>query len=105
MGCYDCGLDYQDDGWVEAIIPDKVWNEISPKNNQGGILCITCISRRLKRKGYKNIPVWLCGTEPLMAMQGDPSKCLKILRDWKPNDAPQNNNPLNTDTAKKRRAG
>ena len=63
--CYDCGLDYQDPGWIEAIIPDQVWNDISPTKDQGGILCITCISRRLVKGGYKKVPVWLLGTEPL----------------------------------------
>ena len=48
--CYDCGLNYEDPGWIEAVIPDKVWNEISPTGDQGGILCITCISRRLIKK-------------------------------------------------------
>jgi len=86
MGCYDCGLIYGEPGWIEAIIPDKVWNEISPKKNEGGILCISCISRRLVEKGYKNVPVWLCGTEPLKAMCGDPGDEVKIfiLRNWKP---------------------
>ena len=86
MGCYDCDLDYEDPGWIEAIIPDKVWNEISPTGDQGGLLCITCISRRLRKKGYKKIPVWLCGTEPLKTVCGDPGDMVNIfiLRKWKP---------------------
>lgn len=87
-GCYDCGLDYQDDGWIEAIIPDKIWNRISPTKDQSGILCITCISRRLKKAGYKKVPIWFCGTEPLILAWGDPSEeeaSLYILRYWEPN--------------------
>lgn len=74
VGCYDCGLGYVDPAWIEAIIPDKVWNAIRPDGcGEGcGILCITCISRRLEKKGYKKVPVWLCGIEPLRAMSGDP---------------------------------
>ena len=86
-GCYDCGLNYEDPGWIEAIIPDKVWDEISPTGDQGGILCITCISRRLVEKGYKNIPVWLCGIEPLRPIlygEREESVNLFILRNWKP---------------------
>lgn len=85
MACYDCGLEYGGIGWIEAIIPDKVWNMIRPEGSceDGGILCINCISRRLARKGLKNIPVWLCGTEPLQAMSGDTD--LKILRNWEVN--------------------
>jgi len=86
--CYDCGLNYTDPGWIEAIIPDKIWNEISPTGDQGGILCIICISRRLVKKGYRRIPVWLCGTEPLRSMNGDPGNeiNLSILRNWEPEE-------------------
>jgi len=84
MACYDCGLEYGGIGWIEAIVPDKVWDSISPAGNQGGILCINCISRRLARRGLTDVPVWLCGTEPLRAMAGDPEEKLIILRTWKP---------------------
>ena len=86
--CYDCGLEYGDPGWIEAVIPDKVWNEISPTGDQGGILCITCISRRLVKKGYKNIPVFLCGIEPLRPILcGDSENKVElfIIRNWEPN--------------------
>jgi len=85
-GCYECGLDYQDPGWIEAIIPDKIWNEISPTGDQAGLLCITCISRRLVKKGYKRVPVWLSGMEPLRPAGGNPSEdesSLFILRNFK----------------------
>ncbi|MHA1402130.1 MAG: hypothetical protein ACTSQE_17420 [Candidatus Heimdallarchaeaceae archaeon] len=74
LQCYDCGLEYGGDAWIEAIIPDEIWNEISPTGGGGGILCISCIAKRIKQKGYKDIPVWLCGTEPLKAMEGDPTR-------------------------------
>ncbi len=84
MPCYDCGLDYGSDAWIEAIIPDNAWNDISPTGDQSGLLCIICISKRLAEKGYKNVPVWLCGTEPLKAMAGDPGddNNIDILRKW-----------------------
>jgi hypothetical protein len=73
---------YGGDSWVEAVIPDKVWNKIKPTGCQDGcgILCISCIARRLRILGMKEVPVWLCGTEPLIAMHGDPSDSLEILR-------------------------
>jgi len=82
--CYDCGLKYGGEGWIEAIIPDKVWNDISPTGNGGGLLCINCISKRLAKKKYKNVPVWLCGMEPLKAMPGnsDDIENLPMLRNW-----------------------
>ncbi len=42
IGCYDCGLEYGIDGWIEAIVPDYVWNLIRPEGAefrlQGAVL-------------------------------------------------------------------
>lgn len=73
-GCQDCGLAYDGDlGWIEAIVPDEVWKIITPNpkeydNWRGGLLCVTCISRRCAEAGLLNVPVLLCGTEPLTAV-------------------------------------
>lgn len=82
--CYDCGLMYGGDAWIEMVIPDKVWNKIKPKecDDGCGILCATCIVRRLNILGIDNVPVWLCGTEPILAMEGDPSDNIDMLRNW-----------------------
>jgi len=84
MPCYDCGLEYSDDGWIEAIIPDIIWNKIKPDgcDDGCGLLCITCISRRLNQLGMKHVPVWFCGIESVDAMQGDPGDNIDILRNW-----------------------
>ena len=86
MPCYDCGMDYEGEDWIEAVIPDKIWNKISPTkeigNPQGGLLCITCIVRRLNRLGIKNVSIWLRGIEPIIAMEGDPEENIDILRNW-----------------------
>ena len=86
MSCHDCGKEYGGDDWIEAVIPDLIWAVITPTgdiNPKGGLLCISCMAKRLKRAGYKNVPVWLCGTEPLKAMEGDPGDNLKLLRTYK----------------------
>ena len=85
--CYDCGLKYGSDGWIEAVIPAKIWNKIKPKDCEDGcgILCITCIARRLTILGFRNVPMWFCGTEPLTVTSGDPGVNklnLDILRNW-----------------------
>jgi len=80
--CYDCGLEYNSDSWIETAIPDKIWRDISPTDNDGGILCISCIAKRLRQKGYKDlspVPIWLCGTEPLQAMPGDPGDGANVV--------------------------
>jgi len=35
VACYDCGRPYGGPGWIEAIIPDAIWEEISPTHNGG----------------------------------------------------------------------
>lgn len=82
LGCANCGLEYGGDAWIEAVIPDKVWNDIRPegKPEGAGILCISCIAKRLTQKGYTDVPVWLCGTEPLKVIEGDPSDSIDLLR-------------------------
>ena len=82
MFCHDCGLKYGGDAWIEAVVPDRIWNQIRPTESEEGcgLLCISCISRRLRIMGLRNVPVWLCGTEPLTAMEGDPSDRLDLLR-------------------------
>lgn len=71
--CYDCGFVYGAPGWIEAVVPNDVWELISPNENQGaGILCINCISVRCSEAGLKNVPVKLCGTEPIVVVDALP---------------------------------
>lgn len=86
--CFDCGIPYGEETWVEAIIPDKIWNDIRPDGSAEncGLLCISCMTGRLTRSGYIGVPVWLCGTEPLVAMPGDPAQNLDILRNYSKSD-------------------
>lgn len=80
LGCYDCGREYGGPGWIEAVIPDAIWAEISPTHNDGGILCISCIAERLEKRGLHHVPVWLCGCEPLHAHSGDSGAEIHLLR-------------------------
>jgi hypothetical protein len=82
--CFDCRLTYGAPGWIEGVIPDKVWNRIRPEGaaEGAGLLCICCISKRLAAIGAHSIPVWLCGTEPLQARSADPGSEIKLLREF-----------------------
>ena len=83
--CADCGVEYGGPQWVEAVVPDRVWNTIRPADSSegGGLLCIGCIARRLRLVPEMGaVYVWLCGTEPLEAMEGDPAGYLETLRHW-----------------------
>lgn len=60
LSCYDCGLIYAGDHWVEAIIPDDIWEKIENLNkpiNMGIILCINCIAKRCNDLGLKDVPL------------------------------------------------
>lgn len=53
--CYDCGLEYSN--FPDMMIPDDLWERINPTEHEGaGILCPTCIARRLDHLGlwYKD---------------------------------------------------
>ncbi len=67
--CHDCGLAYGDDGWIEAVIPRDVWVTISPDGAGNGLLCITCMARRLRRAGLETT-VTLRGVEPFRLATG-----------------------------------
>lgn len=55
IGCYDCGLPYGSDGWIEAIIPDDIWKQISPDGTGRGLLCINCIARLCAEQGFEDV--------------------------------------------------
>ena len=52
--CHDCGRKYGDQfGFPDLVIPDKIWNQISPQGNEGGLLCPSCICRRVFNLGIE----------------------------------------------------
>lgn len=59
LGCYDCGLEYGSIGWMDALVADDVWHQITPtgRPDGSGILCINCIARRCAELGLRDVPV------------------------------------------------
>jgi len=45
--CDDCGMPYGSPSWIECVVPDDIWSQISPSVDEGGILCIQCIVNKL----------------------------------------------------------
>ena len=46
--CHDCARPYGDEhGFPDLIIPFHVWRRISPDGTDGGLLCPSCICKRL----------------------------------------------------------
>lgn len=46
--CQRCGNQFK----VDINIPDEIWIKISPKGNEGGLLCAKCIFESLENLGY-----------------------------------------------------
>lgn len=85
--CYDCGLDYGGDKWIEALVPDYIWNLIRPKGakGSGGLLCISCICGRIEKLGLGKVPCFICGMEPIIVLPDDNDDFKNFtLRNWKP---------------------
>lgn len=60
--CADCGRRYGDEyGFPDLLIPDKAWLAISPKGHEGGLLCPSCICRRLHEAGIKAVGRFVSG--------------------------------------------
>lgn len=49
--CFDCGRAYDDPGFQDLVLDDDVWACISPTGNEGGLLCPSCICKRLHVAG------------------------------------------------------
>lgn len=57
LACNDCGFPYGGPGWCDCVIPNDTWKLISPTHDEGGILCFTCIAKRLETLGIDNVPL------------------------------------------------
>lgn len=52
--CYDCARPYGDEhGFPDLIISSWAWRAISPSGNDGGLLCPSCICKRLHNAGMR----------------------------------------------------
>lgn len=53
-GCHDCCRPYGDEhGFPDLIISYEAWRRISPSGDDGGLLCPSCICKRLADAGIR----------------------------------------------------
>lgn len=70
--CFDCHRQYGDEyGFPDLVIPFRVWKEISPTKDDGGLLCPSCICARLYKANIKCEGAFMSGpiisvSEPVM---------------------------------------
>lgn len=54
--CYDCDRPYgHRHGFPDLVVSNEVWQRISPTGDEGGLLCPSCICKRLHDVGMSNI--------------------------------------------------
>lgn len=52
VGCHDCQRPYgHEHGFPDFIIPYWAWEQITPTEGDGGLLCPSCICQRLHNAG------------------------------------------------------
>lgn len=55
--CADCGRRYGDEhGFPDLVVPNQVWQLISPTGHEGGLLCPSCICKRAHDLGLSDVP-------------------------------------------------
>lgn len=56
VGCEDCGRRYgYEHGFPDLIITKEAWHRISPTGDDGGLLCPSCICKRLHDAGMHDV--------------------------------------------------
>lgn len=74
--CHDCGREYGDDhGFPDLIIPYDSWVRISPSGDDGGLLCPSCICRRLSGAAIKCEGAFMSG--PIISVTGPTMHALR----------------------------
>lgn len=62
-GCWDCGRPWSQPGWIDAWVPDDLWQQIAPIKGVGtdhsGHLCIHCITVALTQIGAQDVELEL----------------------------------------------
>lgn len=54
--CFDCGIPYASPRFRDFNIPRDIWEQISPSEGGGGLLCANCICARLEAAGFDRVP-------------------------------------------------
>lgn len=55
--CQECGCQYS----VDLSVPNKIWVQISPKKNEAGMLCPTCICNAVTKMKVGDTPAIIHG--------------------------------------------
>lgn len=74
--CFDCNRPYGDEhGFPDLIIPYHRWKIISPTGDDGGLLCPSCICKRLFDAGITCEGAFMSG--PIVSVSGATMSALR----------------------------
>jgi hypothetical protein len=69
MSCEDCNRPYgHEHGFPDLIIPYDAWKQISTGGDDSGLLCPSCICKRLHDKGIRCEGAFMSG--PIISVSG-----------------------------------
>lgn len=75
--CEDCQRPYDDGGFPDFIIPYEAWRQISTTGDDGGLLCPSCICKRLHSKGIRCTGAFMSG--PIISVSQEMMMALRRI--------------------------
>jgi len=79
--CHDCNRPYDDGGFQDLIIPNDAWRRISPTGDNGGLLCPSCICKRLSDAGISCEGAFMSG--PIISVSQATMYALRVAENNK----------------------
>ena len=78
--CFDCGRKYGDEyGFPDMILPNEPWRVISPDGEGNGVLCPSCICKRLHDAGLEKVPVYFASGPCCMPSTAEADHALESM--------------------------
>jgi hypothetical protein len=76
--CFDCKRPYgHEHGFPDLVIPFSAWKQISPSGDDGGLLCPSCICKRLDIEGIRCPGAFMSG--PITSVSSSEMSALRQL--------------------------
>lgn len=76
--CHDCERPYGDEhGFPDLIIPFEYWRLITPTSEDGGLLCPSCICKRLHERGLRCEGAFMSG--PVRSVEQDTMQLMRRI--------------------------
>lgn len=86
-GCHDCDRPYGNEhGFPDLVIPHHHWAKISPTGDEGGLLCPSCICKRLHDAGISGV-IGSFTSGPIRSVSPDMMYCFNWIENFRKDKA------------------